>query len=136
MSLVNSNIFGISLLNCGLSSFELIAISDIRVITTVLTENVPQLLVQLLYAFAIGDVTQNTQIAFATSIMSIAASILNCCCFCMSNKEGQVYDIYYYFELKLKTKGICFTKDEKTYIKKRKGIKAALANKIVNTYCD
>ena len=130
MSLCSSNIFGIPLLNCGLSSFELTALSDIRVITTVLTENGPQLLVQLLYSYAINTFTTNTMLAFATSIVSIIGSVLNY--FINQDKKGSAKDVYYYFEIKLKKKDQRLTKDQTKCIKARRGIKKALAKEIVS----
>eukprot|EP01084_Bolivina_argentea_P200840 343385_1 len=136
LRLISSNVFGIHILNAGLSSFELSGLSDIRVMTTVVTENGPQLLVQIGYAYAIGDLTQNTILAFSTSVMSIIASILN---FAINrDKKGAVFDICYFWEIK-KSKGkelSKLSKNEKIHVKKQKGIKLALAKKIVKLYGD
>merc|ERR1712154_447546 len=84
------------------------------------------------YSYAIGDISQNTVLAFSTSIMSIIASVLNF--FINKDKEGQVHDIYYYFQLKLKEGRI--DDERKKIITARKGIKAELAKKIVKIYTD
>merc|ERR1712228_689421 len=147
--LVSSNLFGLSLLNTGLSSFELSGLSSIRVITTVLTENGPQLIVQLLYVYSIGgDFTQNTILAFSTSVMSIVSSVLNYCI--DKDKEGQTQDVFYYFQLskkekkntkdtngkKKKKKRPSLTKKERQIINQRKGITLELEKKIVKIYDD
>eukprot|EP01084_Bolivina_argentea_P287564 493448_1 len=127
--LISSNVFGIAVLNAGLSSFELSGLSDIRRMTTVVTENGPQLLVQIGYSYAIGGISQNTMLAFSTSIMTIIASILN---FAINrDKKGAVFDISYFWEIK-KSKGkelSKLSKNEKIHVKKQKGIKLALAKK-------
>ena len=135
MALTSSNLFAIPILNSGLSTFELTALSDIRVVTTVLTENGPQLLVQLLFSYAINKFTQNTLLAFATSIMSIVASILNYCI--NKDKAGQAKDIYYYFQIKLKPGNEAKLSDsEKKIIKLRRNLRAKLAKKIIKIYGD
>eukprot|EP01084_Bolivina_argentea_P021641 40206_1 len=110
VNLISSNIFGIQRLNTGLSSFELVSLSyNANVITIALIRNCPQLLVQIFYSYSINNVSQNIILAFLSSFICILVALLYYCI--NKDKEGQVYDIYYYFELKLKTKGICFTKD-------------------------
>ena len=46
---VSSNIFGVRILSSGLTQFELRKLSNIKVFGTVVLENVPQLMLQLLY---------------------------------------------------------------------------------------
>eukprot|EP01084_Bolivina_argentea_P287565 493449_1 len=134
--LMSSNVFGISILNSGLSSFELSPLSNIRGINTVLAGNVPQLLVQMGYSYAIGAISQTTIFAFSTSIMSIyyfiIASLLNYVVGNPSRKD--VFDVFYYFELRLRKKNTQLTQTQKTHIKRRKGIKLALARQIVKVY--
>ncbi len=43
LSLVSSNILGLAVLNSGLSRFEINQLVKIRVVTTVVTENVPRM---------------------------------------------------------------------------------------------
>eukprot|EP01084_Bolivina_argentea_P000819 1506_1 len=43
LALISSHVFGMDIFDCGLSSFELTDLFKIRILTTVLSENVPQL---------------------------------------------------------------------------------------------
>ena len=128
LSLVSSNLFGIKLLNSGLSTFELEALSEIRVISTVFSENMPQLLVQILYCYSIGTVTQNTYLAACTSVASIAGSLLNYCI--NKDTEGQAQDVFFYWRVKLKKKGATLTKKQRKAVKQRWNVKRKLARAI------
>eukprot|EP01083_Nonionella_stella_P314310 1131810_1 len=50
--------------------------SKIKVIGTILLENVPQLICQALYAYAINDITKGVQLAFIASLLSVIAATL------------------------------------------------------------
>ena len=118
MSLVSSNLFAIPILHSGLSTFELIALSDIRVVTTVLTENGPQLLVQLLFYNSVATFTRNRLLTLSTSTLSVIASILNYCI--NKDKAGEAQDVYHYFQLKKKCN------------KLRRNIRPKLARKFIH----
>ena len=55
LSLVSSNIFGLRLFASGLTLYELRQLTKIKVIGTILLENVPQLFCQFLYVYATGN---------------------------------------------------------------------------------
>eukprot|EP01083_Nonionella_stella_P265660 899652_1 len=76
LALVSSGVFGLEKLTSGLTRYELKRMSKIKVIGTVLLENVPQLICQALYAYAINEITQGVQLAFIASLLSITASTL------------------------------------------------------------
>jgi len=132
----SSHLFGISFFESGLSKFELTTLSNIRVVTTVFTENVPQLFVQIAFTYSIGfELTQNTLLAFSTSLLSIIASILS---FYMNrDKQGQAKDVYYYLEIKLKTKNNDageLSDAQKKHIKRRRSIKLQMAKAMRKAY--
>eukprot|EP01083_Nonionella_stella_P251280 867136_1 len=77
LALVSSRIFGLQIMSCGLTQYELKQMSKIKVLGTVLLENVPQLVCQGLYAYAIGNTTQAVQLAFIASLLSVTASSLS-----------------------------------------------------------
>ena len=54
LALVSSHIFGLRILNAGLTICELRQLTRIKVIGTILLENVPQLFFQLLYVYGSG----------------------------------------------------------------------------------
>eukprot|EP01083_Nonionella_stella_P055436 146253_1 len=54
LDLVGSGIFGLSIANCGLTSFELNQLSEKRVLAIVLSYNIPSILMQIFYAYSIG----------------------------------------------------------------------------------
>ena len=64
LALVSSNVFGLWFLNSGLTLYELRQLQKIKIIGTILLENVPQLFCQILYISATG-------ISFATPWISI-----------------------------------------------------------------
>eukprot|EP01084_Bolivina_argentea_P049975 91896_1 len=49
----------------------------IKIIATLLLENVPQLIIQLVYTYRIGDITNSVAMAFLASILSVTATTLN-----------------------------------------------------------
>eukprot|EP01084_Bolivina_argentea_P305583 527913_1 len=79
LSVVSSNIFGHKLFSAGLTKLEINKLSKIKMWSTVVFENVPQLSMQILYAFAIRDTTTALLIAFVASALSILASIISYC---------------------------------------------------------
>ena len=54
LALVSSNVFGLWFLNSGLTLYELRQLQKIKIIGTILLENVPQLFCQFLYVYATG----------------------------------------------------------------------------------
>ena len=78
LSLVSSNIFGLMIFGCGLTQYELKQMGKLKVIGTVIIENIPQLICQILYSFALGGkTTSGVQLAFIASALSITASTLS-----------------------------------------------------------
>merc|ERR1712228_804386 len=46
-------------------------------ISTIFMENVPQLIIQIIYSFNIGEVSNNTQLAFVGSMISVISALLS-----------------------------------------------------------
>ena len=78
LSVVSSNVFGIKIFSCGVTQYELKQLGKIRIIGTVLVENIPQLICQALYTVALtragGTMTTAVQAAFIASTLSIISS--------------------------------------------------------------
>ena len=81
LSVVSSNVFGVKLLSCGITQYELKQLGKIRIIGTVLVENIPQLICQGLYTVALARsgqiITTAVQAAFIASTLSIISSSLS-----------------------------------------------------------
>eukprot|EP01083_Nonionella_stella_P139707 426756_1 len=74
--LVSSRIYGVDFFNTGLLHSELHELSKIKIKSTVLMENAPQLLIQIVYSFTIGEIESGTLLAFVASSLSVAASLI------------------------------------------------------------
>ena len=78
LALVSSNVFGLKIFACGITRYELRQLGKMKVIYTVIIENIPQLACQLLYSYAIGgQITSAVALAFIASALSITASTLS-----------------------------------------------------------
>eukprot|EP01084_Bolivina_argentea_P127095 224844_1 len=77
LCLVSSNVFGLKIMSSGLTQYELSRLSKIKVIGTVILENIPQLLLQILYIYTIKDITNAVAIAFSASVLSVIVSTLS-----------------------------------------------------------
>ena len=81
LSVVSSNVFGLKILSSGVTQYELKQLGKIRIIGTVLVENIPQLICQGLYTVALSRsgqiITSAVQAAFIASALSIISSSLS-----------------------------------------------------------
>eukprot|EP01084_Bolivina_argentea_P074739 135556_1 len=77
LAVVSSNIFGLIMFNSGLTRHELKKLSKIKVFGTIVLENLPQLVCQILYSYVLGYPSQTTQLAFCASLLSVTASTLS-----------------------------------------------------------
>ena len=64
-------------MSTGLTQYELSKMSKIKVFGTVILENIPQLIFQATYAYAINGVTDAAAVAFVASTLSATASTLS-----------------------------------------------------------
>ena len=101
LALVSSNIFGLKILSSGLTQFELKQLSNIKVFGTIVLENVPQLMLQLLYASERG-VTQSVGIAFFASILSVIATLLS---YLIDRNGNEVKPVQYYLTIQCQRNG-------------------------------
>ena len=77
LALVSSNVFGLNIFSCGLTQYELKQMGKLKVIGTVIIENIPQLICQALYSMGLGgEITAAILLAFVASALSIIASTL------------------------------------------------------------
>eukprot|EP01083_Nonionella_stella_P225798 802449_1 len=75
--LLSSRLFALDVFNSGLSRYELRQLSTLKVYASVLTEDMPQIAIQILYAFYQGgNVSDVAVLSFTMSLLSIIAAIL------------------------------------------------------------
>ena len=96
LSMVSSNIFGLSMMNSGLTRSELREMLKFKVFGTVLLENVPQLFCQALYSYSIGGVTDTVLYAFVTSILSVISTSLS---YAIDQDDINVKRVSYYLSV-------------------------------------
>ena len=124
LSVVSSMIFGLSLFNTGLTKFELNKLTKIKLISTICCENLPQLLLQILYFAQFGFVDNSNardaaMLAFVGSILSVILSVL---VWYVNKKEEGILPVIYYVEFS-KQRRIKLNKNEKQLFLKKKLIR-------------
>ena len=78
LSVVSSNVFGLEFLDCGLTHYELRRLSSFKIYTSVLLENVPQLIFSAIYLSEVG-LTPNVMYSSLASLLSVFAVVLSFC---------------------------------------------------------
>eukprot|EP01084_Bolivina_argentea_P022927 42645_1 len=98
LALVSSNAFGLKVLSSGLTLYELKSLTNIKIFGSVVLENVPQLMLQLLYASERG-ITQSVAIAFVASMLSVVATLLG---YLIERNGNEVKHVEYYLTIQCK----------------------------------
>ena len=75
----NSNIFHLQMFNMGLNQRQQATFKNQRILSTVLLENIPQLIIQIIYTILCSksNISSITLIAMIFSVVSIVSSIFN-----------------------------------------------------------
>ena len=103
LALVSSNAFGLKILSSGITLYELKLLSKIKVFSTIILENVPQLFFQFLYVYATGGKpSDNTILAFTASLLSVTAAILG---YCIDKDEEDTKVLQYYLSTQCYNRG-------------------------------
>ena len=131
LGLTSSRLFGLEFFNAGLMSDDLHKLSKIKIRSTIFMENVPQLLIQILYTIAIGHAENATILAFIASSLSVIASIVIYKAQKEQNEESVISKYYIRFT-DHKTSNI--TDKQRSSIKQRKGYKMALGEKLCTVF--
>ena len=76
LGLISSRLFGLDFFNAGLMSSDLHQLSKIKIRSTIFMENLPQLLIQIIYTAVIGEAENATILAFIASSLSVIASVV------------------------------------------------------------
>ena len=113
-------IFGLSIFDTGLTKYEMNKLTKIKLISTIICENLPQLLLQLLYFVQFGFESSTsrdaTLLAFVGSILSVILSVL---VWYINRKEQWVKPIIYYIEFSKKRKLKLHDVEREKFVAKR-----------------
>ena len=96
LALISSNIFGNKFYSGGLTQYELKQLTNIKICGTIILENVPQLIIQAIYA-ADNGITEAVAIAFIASSLSVTATLLG---YLIDRGDGDTIAVQYYLSLK------------------------------------
>ena len=98
LALVSSNVCGLKILSSGLTRYELKQLLNIKIFGTIVLENLPQLTLQILYAYHQG-MTQAVFIAFLASILSVISTVLS---YLFDKNWNEVIPVQYYLSVKIR----------------------------------
>eukprot|EP01084_Bolivina_argentea_P171973 297922_1 len=130
--LISSRIFGLNILDSGLTLYELNNnLRWIKIIGNILLENIPQVIFgQLLYIIYLGgNPSQNAILALIASLLSIIIAILSQIVY---NQSNDCHVIQYDLEIKC-INGKTFNKNDKENINNLKGRKFTLTQYITES---
>ena len=94
MSVVSCNLFGLRLLSTGFTMIELRDMLKLKLVAIVL-ENIPQIAFQLLYVFALGEVTEGVMFAFVASVLSVISTLLS---YFIQRDTSDIRYVHYFLE--------------------------------------
>eukprot|EP01083_Nonionella_stella_P077356 211189_1 len=133
---ISSGMFGLGMFQSGLTKRELDKLSKIKIKATIICENGPQILIQIIYAWAIfnvnGDWNPSPAVVFAFVGSSLSVLMAVASYYAVKNihQDSNVMDYYLRFEnMKKREMSI----DDKNNIVQRKGRKRELTKSIVKT---
>eukprot|EP01084_Bolivina_argentea_P204582 349404_1 len=130
LAVVSSRLFGLKMLSCGLTEYELKRLQKLRFVANVILENMPQIFCQALYALGLsGSITPGILIAFVTSCLSVIASALS---YVIQKDDSNTSVVEYYVLLQCSRNDL--TNEEKTNMKNNSGKTHGLAKRMAEIY--
>ena len=93
---VNCNLFGLDRFNAALSDQEIKQLTRLKITTTILAENLPQLCFQIVYIVYLGSILEQP-VLFAC-IGSILSILLTCSAYYMDKQDAESVYTQYYLE--------------------------------------
>ena len=129
LTLTSSRIFALEFFNAGLLSSELHELSKIKIRSTIYGENVPQLLIQIIYSYVINKLENATILAFIASLLSIIASLV---VYYAQKEQSEKFITWRYF-LKLEANQMIDTESQ-AKITANKGLKNKLRDALCKVY--
>ena len=94
LQLVSSRIFNLDLFNSGLTQSELKQLLQIKIKSTIYMEDIPQLIIQILYAVLTTKTASNLSLAVFLAFVGSILSILMAVASYIANKENDKNDEY------------------------------------------
>lgn len=123
--LISSRLFNLEMFDCGLTKYELRHLIHLKVIGSVLLENVPQLVFQSLYiGYSEGTPSNVAILSMTASMLSVIAALMSWIIEC---NNSNCVTVQYYIEA---TKDDLLSPDETDKIMERKERKHALQLKL------
>eukprot|EP01083_Nonionella_stella_P077359 211194_1 len=95
--MVSSRMFGLDIFNSGLTKNDLNKLTMIKIKSTICFENIPQLIVQIVYSVQIEDITTPTFLAFFGSVLSIILSTSSYYAQSLHRKDADIESYYVLF---------------------------------------
>ena len=105
LQLVSSSLFGLLLLRSGITRYELNELSSLKIFLTVVFENIPQFIIQMLYLYYklddgdLKDVSIVQWLSIISSVLSVISAVLT---YMLYRKIVGVDVIHYYVEIAIK----------------------------------
>eukprot|EP01083_Nonionella_stella_P084472 233850_1 len=122
LALMSSRIFALGMFDCGLTRYELMRLSKLKIFGSVVLENLPQMFIQLLYISYSGAPSHNTILSSVASFLSIIGACLS---YCIQKTSGDCYVNQYDLQFR-KAHSTSSSELEKKQIKASKECKGAL----------
>ena len=100
LQLVSSSLFGLFLLRSGITQYELNELSSLKIFLTVVFENIPQFIIQMLYLWIITlKDSRPTPVVYLSIISSVVSVTMAIATYCLNKKIVGVQVIHYYVEI-------------------------------------
>eukprot|EP00485_Elphidium_margaritaceum_P001137 CAMPEP_0202697512 /NCGR_PEP_ID=MMETSP1385-20130828/10856_1 /ASSEMBLY_ACC=CAM_ASM_000861 /TAXON_ID=933848 /ORGANISM="Elphidium margaritaceum" /LENGTH=269 /DNA_ID=CAMNT_0049353997 /DNA_START=16 /DNA_END=821 /DNA_ORIENTATION=- len=130
LRLISSNMFGWDVFSCGLTRFELKSFTKFKIMGTVVLENLPQLVCQVLYAFVTRDIQQAVVISFIASFLSALSSVIS---FIIDNESKDTKVVQYYIDVRSTSEDIISDEVQESCTK-QSGRRRVLSEQIAAVY--
>eukprot|EP01084_Bolivina_argentea_P157825 275013_1 len=134
LTVVSSNIFGLNMFSTGMTKYKIRSLSSLKLKYNVIFENLPQLLIQILYCFAIHDISNNTILAFTASLISVISEVLHYVIHKRGDDDDDVVAVQYYLFTEFDNDRASLTTTEKCNFINNRGRTNALSTEIAEVF--
>eukprot|EP01084_Bolivina_argentea_P174049 301487_1 len=134
LMILSSRILSNDIFDCGLTQNELEILTKMKIKSTILMENIPQLFIQLLYAMEIGSITYATVFAAIGSLLSIIIAVSSYYANVVSQKKSDIVSYSLRFTNAEAPFNDVLTEEQQRKIKNNKGRKGYLERVIATIF--
>eukprot|EP01084_Bolivina_argentea_P119907 212582_1 len=131
LQVTSSAILGLNVLNSGLTDWEIKRLSKLKVFGTIFCENVPQLMIQLIYSNALGKLSPTVILSFTASSISVIFAMLS---YIIQQQNGGDKRRDCRYKLEFKKQNEIVTSDEKELLFDNKGRTEAMSKMIAEIF--